>query len=128
MHLDKKDIEIKAKPFRCEEFWFHILGFIEVVKEAWSTNFMGFNAFQLVKKIQVFSQKVKAWNKYEVKNLEANIKQIQKEINVVQGILMTYPHNVFLQERNVSLSQRLNQIMKLEEIKWAQKLRQAWTC
>ena len=22
LHLDKRDIEIKAKPFRCEEFWF----------------------------------------------------------------------------------------------------------
>ena len=86
---------------------------------------MGFNAFQLVKKIQVFSQKVKAWNKYEVKNLEANIKQIQKEINVVQGILMTDPYNVVIQEKNASLSQRFNQMMKLEKIKWAKKSRQA---
>ena len=40
---------------------------------------------------------------------------------------MTDPHNIVLQEKNVSLSQRLNQMMKLEEIKWAQKSRQAWT-
>ena len=46
---------------------------------------------------------------------------------MVQGILMTDPHNVILQEKNVSLSQRLNQMMKLEKIKWAQKSRQAWT-
>ena len=54
LHLDKRDIEIKAKPFRYEEYWFHIQGFIDVVKEAWSTNFVGSNAFQLVKNIQVF--------------------------------------------------------------------------
>ena len=34
LHLDKRDIEIKVKPFRCEEFWFHIPSFINVVKEA----------------------------------------------------------------------------------------------
>ena len=56
LHLDKSDIEINAKPFRCEEFWFQILGFIDVVKEAWT--FLGSNAFQLVTKIQVFRQKV----------------------------------------------------------------------
>ena len=95
LHLDKRDIWIKAKPFRCE-FWFHISGFIDVVNKAWSTNFIDSNTFQLVKKIQVFRQKVKVWNKYEVRNLEANIKQIEKKIDVVQGILMINPHNVVI--------------------------------
>ena len=40
---------------------------------------------------------------------------------------MTDPYNVVLQEKNVSLSQRFNQMMKLEKIKWAKKSRQAWT-
>ena len=49
LHLNKKILEIKTKPFRCEKFWFHIPGFIDVVKESWSTTFIP-NAFQLVKK------------------------------------------------------------------------------
>ena len=40
---------------------------------------------------------------------------------------MTDPYNVVLQEKNVSLSQWFNQMMKLEKIKWAKKSRQAWT-
>ena len=54
MHLDKRMVEIKAKPFRCEEFWFHISGFIDVVKDSLNTKFIGSNVFQIVKKIQVF--------------------------------------------------------------------------
>ena len=34
LHFDKKKmVEIKAKPFKCEEFWFHIPGFIDVVRD-----------------------------------------------------------------------------------------------
>ena len=43
-------------------------------------------------------------NKCEIRNLEENIKRIEKEIDVVQGILMIDPHNVVLQKNNVSLS------------------------
>ena len=68
MHLDKRVIEIKTKLFRCEEFWFQILGFINVVKEEWKSKFVDLNVFQLVRKIQVFRQKVKAWNKRKVEN------------------------------------------------------------
>ena len=45
LHLKKRIWESKARPFRCEEFWFHILGFSDIVKEAWSFHFTGFNAF-----------------------------------------------------------------------------------
>ena len=73
---------------------------------------------------------MKAWNKREVGNLEENVKHVEKEIDMVQGIFMTDPHNVFLQTKIFFfffLSQKLNQVMKLEEIKWVQKARQAWT-
>ena len=33
LHLDKRNISFKAKIFRCEEFWFHSPGFIDVVKD-----------------------------------------------------------------------------------------------
>ena len=96
-------VEIKSRTFRCEEFWFHIPGFIDVVKGSWNTIFVGSNAFQLIKNIQVFRQKVKTWNKREVGKLEENLKQIEKEIDMVQGILMSNQHNVFLQENNVTM-------------------------
>ena len=59
--------------------------------------------------------------------MEENTKQLKKYIDMVQSVLMTEPHNVSLQKKNVDLSQKLNQVLKLEEIKWAQKSRQAWT-
>ena len=46
---------------------------------------------------------------------------------MVQGVLKTDPHNVSFQKKNVNLSQKFIQVLKLEEIKWAQKSRQAWT-
>ena len=48
--LIKKNIDIKTKTFRYEEFFFHIPGFSDVIKEAWNTLFVGSNVFQLVKK------------------------------------------------------------------------------
>ena len=76
------------------------------------------------KKIQAFRQKVKAWNKLEVKN----IKQIEKKkIDEIQGYLMIDPFNISLQKKNVNLSRKLGHLVKLEEIKWAQKSREAWT-
>ena len=50
LYLDKKNIDIKTKTFRYEEFFFHIPGFSDVIKEAWNTLFVGSNVFQLVKK------------------------------------------------------------------------------
>ena len=37
----EKIFENKAKPFIYEKFWFHISGFSGLVKEVWSTNFVG---------------------------------------------------------------------------------------
>ena len=96
LNLDKKMVEIKSRPFRCEEFWFHILGFIDVVKDSWNTIFVGSNAFRFIKTILVFRHKVKTWIKREVGKLEGNLNQIEKEIDMVQSILMSDPHNVFL--------------------------------
>ena len=45
LHLEKRIWESKARPFRCEEFWFHIPGFSDIVKEAWRFDFAGSNAF-----------------------------------------------------------------------------------
>ena len=42
---------------------------------------------------------MKTWNKREIGNLEENIKQMGKEIDMVQGVLMAETHNVFLQEK-----------------------------
>ena len=36
---------------------------------------------------------------------------------------MVDPHNVTLQKNNLDLSQKLDQVLKLEEIKWVQKSR-----
>ena len=58
LDLDKINFKIKAKLFRFEEFWFHILGFSDVVREAWST-FLASNAFQLVKKFNVLGKLLK---------------------------------------------------------------------
>ena len=70
-----------------------------------------------MKKIQCFRKIVKAWNKLAVGNLETNIKQVEKEIELVQGSLMVDPHNVTLQKKNLDLSQKLDQVLKLKEIK-----------
>ena len=49
----------------------------------------------------MFRELVKAWNKGEVGNLEENINQIQKEIGMVQGLLMAYRYNVHLQKKGI---------------------------
>ena len=48
---------MKAKPFMCEEFWFHILGFIDIVREAWNTTFIGLNALPTSEKSQFLDKK-----------------------------------------------------------------------
>ena len=45
LYLNKRNISFKAKPFRCEGFWSHVPGFIDVVKDAWNTPFVESNAF-----------------------------------------------------------------------------------
>ena len=46
---------------------------------------------------------------------------------MIQSVLMADPYNVDLQRKDIELSQKLNQNLKLEEIKWAKKSRQNWT-
>ena len=130
LHLDKQMVEIKSRTFRCEEFWFHIPGFIDVVKGSWNTIFVGSNAFQLIKIIQVFRQTVKTWNKRQVGKLEENLKQIEKEIDMGARDFNVKSTQCFppgKQCYNVYLTQKLNQVLKLKEIKWAHKSRQSWT-
>ena len=77
--------------------------------------------FLVCKKIQTFRQKVEAWNKLEVRNVEENIKQIEKKNDEILGSLMIDPLNISLQKENVNLAQKLSHLLKLEEIKMAQK-------
>ena len=53
---------------------------------------------------------MKDWNKREVGDLEENIKQVEKEIDIAQGVLMTDPHNASLQKKNFDLLQKLSQL------------------
>ena len=49
--------------------------------------------------------------------MEENIKQVRKIIDEIQGSLMINPFNISLQTENANLSQKLGQLLKLEEIK-----------
>ena len=56
-----------------------------------------------------------------------NIEKIEKEIELIQGSLMVEPHNVPLQKQNLDLSQNLNKVLELEEIKWVPQSIHNWT-
>ena len=55
---------------------------------------------------------MKTWNKRKVGDLKEKIKKIEKEINMVQGDLMTNPYSVSLKEKNVYFSQKPNQVLE----------------
>lgn len=84
MHLNNFLLKLQINIFDSKEFWFHILGLIDDDRDSWNTSFTRFNSFQLVKKIQVFRLKVKAWNNYEVGTQKENIKKIEKEIKMLE--------------------------------------------
>ena len=47
---------------------------------------------------------MRTWNKCEVRNLEENVKQIEKEIDTVQGALMENPRTFSFKKKYLFIS------------------------
>ena len=109
-------------PFRFEAIWTKDKSSTEVVERAWQTNVEGSHAFQLAKKFQIVKREFLKWNKEHFGQIRTHIKELERKIEVLQGMDPTTE----VVEAEAALCLELNDWLEREELKWRQKSREIW--
>nr|CAN71342.1 hypothetical protein VITISV_002439 [Vitis vinifera] len=125
--LDCGGMRTGKNPFRFENMWLKVEGFMDKMKEWWlSYNYRGKPSFVLAKKLQALKYDLKKWNKETIGNVSVRKDATLEELNYWDSL-----------ERLGSLSEEdrsSQQIARdefshcaiLEEISWRQKSRALW--
>ncbi|RVW38098.1 hypothetical protein CK203_095113 [Vitis vinifera] len=120
--LDSGGIRTGKNPFRFENMWLRVDGFMDKIKEWWqSYNFRGKPSFVLVKKLQALKYDLKMWNKGTLGNVSARKDAALEKLNYWDSL-----------ERLGSLSEEdrssqwiardeFSHCAIIEEISWRQK-------
>jgi hypothetical protein len=110
------------RPFRFEAIWTKDESSTEVVERAWQTDVEGSHAFQLAKKFQIVKREFLKWNKEHFGQTRTRIKELERKIEVLQGMDPTTE----VVEAEAALCLELNDWLEREELKWRQKSREIW--
>ncbi|KAL6326865.1 hypothetical protein AAG906_012140 [Vitis piasezkii] len=125
--LDCGGMRTGKSPFRFENMWLRVEGFMDKMKDWWqSYNYRGKPSLVLAKKLQALKYDLKKWNKETIGNVSVRKDAAWEELNHWDSL-----------ERLGSLSEeekRNQQIARdefshcaiLEEISWRQKSRALW--
>jgi hypothetical protein len=110
------------RPVRFEAIWTKDESSIEVVERAWQIDVKRSYAFQLAKKFQIVKREFLKWNKEHFGQTRTRIKELERKIEVLQGMDLTTE----VVETEAALCIELNDWLEREELKWRQKSREIW--
>ncbi|KAK2985871.1 hypothetical protein RJ640_009941 [Escallonia rubra] len=125
--LDVNSLRKARTYFKFENMWLENEGFIDLVKNCWSScNFEGWPSFILAKKLKILKKQLREWSKVEFGNMNSRKSQIMTEIDTLNNkeeeLLLSDEDS----QRRLSLQLEFHQITKMEEISWRQKSRETW--
>ncbi|KAK2975193.1 hypothetical protein RJ640_022085 [Escallonia rubra] len=125
--LDVNSLRKARTYFKFENMWLENEGFIDLVKNCWSScNFEGWPSFILAKKLKILKKQLREWSKVEFGNMNSRKSQIMTEIDTLNNkeeeLLLSDEDS----QRRLSLQLEFHQITKMEEISWRQKSMETW--
>ncbi|XP_028778230.1 uncharacterized protein LOC114734750 [Neltuma alba] len=107
------------KPFRFEAMWIEHANFKDLIKEKWLFR----NDFN--EALNNIKNSLLSWNRDVFGLVEKRKRQILARLNGIQNF-DGYPFSHFLCKLEVELQEELEEVLKLEELKWFQKARTIW--
>ena len=107
-------------PFRFEAIWTKDETSREVVDRAWQLQVGGSQGFKLARKQTNTKNKLKKWNNEHFGNVRERIKELEKNIEEVQGVDPT-KENL---ELEAALNLKLDDWLAKENLKWHKKSRE----
>ena len=119
----EKTITIKKRkvksPFRFENMWLRVEGFIDKFKEWWqSYNFWGKPRFVLAKKLQALKCNLKKWNKEVIGNVSARKDVALEQLNHWDGLERLRPLSEEDRRSQRTARDEYSHFTILEETSW----------
>lgn len=108
--------------FKFEAHWLQQNECDDVVKEAWSTEVIGFPMFQVTRKIKFTRLKLDAWQKTKFHGRQLEMLGIRERLEVLLGAGIS---EAIVTEKK-DLSVRLQKILSEEETFWRQRAKVMW--
>ncbi|XP_058760550.1 uncharacterized protein LOC131633894 [Vicia villosa] len=115
-----------SSQFRFLKMWTSSMECLQVVKDSWSTNLVGYPMFILDRKLKILKNNLKEWNrnnfgdvKVKVKNAEAHLQNIQLEI-------ANSGYTDDLKEKETKAQYDMEAALNIEEEFWKEKARIKW--
>jgi hypothetical protein len=125
--LDCGGIKGGVRPFKFENMWLKVDGFVDMVRQWWSSySFQGAPSFILAQKLKALKADLKKWNEQVFGNVEFRKKALLEELNALDCLE---------EERGLVSEEKLRKSVVIselehatlqEEISWRQKSRVLW--
>ena len=117
----------KRRPFRFENLWLKVEGFVDRVRLWWeSYSIDGTPNFVFATKLKALKADLKNWNEVEFGNISWQKKQLQEVLRELDEVADSRPLSVEEKGRRELTSVGLDKVMLMEEISWRQKSRALW--
>jgi hypothetical protein len=125
--LDCGGIKGGARPFKFENMWLKADGFVDKVREWWSSySFLGTPSFVLAQKLKALKADLKKWNEQVFGNVEFRKKALLEELNSLDRLEEERGLDPEEKLRKPMVIMELEQVTLQEEISWRQKSRILW--
>jgi hypothetical protein len=79
------------RPFKFENMWFKVDGFVEKVHQWWNSyQFQGFSSFIFSSKLKALKSDLRHWNAEEFGNVTLRKNELLAELNVLDADIVSY--------------------------------------
>ncbi|RVW40781.1 Transposon TX1 uncharacterized 149 kDa protein [Vitis vinifera] len=125
--LDCRGMRTCKSPFRFENMWLRVEGFMDKVKDWWqSYSFRGKPSFVFAKKLQALKYDLKRWNKEAFGNVTARKDAALEDLNSWDRLERCGPISEEDRYSQRIARDEFSHCAILEEISWRQKSRALW--
>lgn len=112
------------KPFRFFNYWTTRPNFLEVVREVWDTNIVGYPSYVISQKLRLFKCNLK--RAFGRSNLQSSVESSQADLLDIQHQMHEQPDSTDLASREHFLSAQLRNLKKDFEHSLRQKAKLLW--
>ncbi|XP_022013821.1 uncharacterized protein LOC110913288 [Helianthus annuus] len=115
----------KHRPFKFANFLVYKPGFIEAVKKVWDTNIEGVQQLQVVKKLRLLKNPLRALV-FQQGNLHKKVEELRSRLDAIQRDIDSSPLNAVLREQEMKISADFQEACLDEERFLKQKSKVDW--
>jgi hypothetical protein len=121
--LDCGGVPRGSRPFKFENMWLKVKGFVGLVKQWWdSYSFQGSPSFVLARKLKALKLDLKKWNEEVFGNVERNKRKLIEDLQAFDVIEESRALGEEELLRKVEVVRDLEKCSLMEEVSWRQNI------